>query len=207
MEYLSTGSLGRFEGFLAALWQSAFIIVGPEYLGACAGEVQQPRKTLTAAFKQVYWRFVLFFVLGALCVGIVLPANDATLNSVLGRGETSSGASSPFVIAMKNLGVGVLPHIANALLFTTVYSAGNCYVYTASRSLHSLVVNGHAPQFLRKTTRNGVPIYCLGVAMAFACLAFLRMGSSSQQVLIWYVSVPAILIFLCRTIPHLAHTY
>lgn len=29
-EYVTTGSLGKFEGFLAALWKAAFTIVGPE---------------------------------------------------------------------------------------------------------------------------------------------------------------------------------
>lgn len=31
-EYVTTGSLGRFEGFLAALWKAAFTIVGPGML-------------------------------------------------------------------------------------------------------------------------------------------------------------------------------
>lgn len=32
-EYLDTGSLGKFEGFLAALWSASFTVVGPEYIG------------------------------------------------------------------------------------------------------------------------------------------------------------------------------
>lgn len=31
-EHLTTGSLGRFEGFLAALWSASFTVVGPEYI-------------------------------------------------------------------------------------------------------------------------------------------------------------------------------
>lgn len=31
-EYLSTGSLGRFQGFLACLWSASFCVVGPEYI-------------------------------------------------------------------------------------------------------------------------------------------------------------------------------
>ena len=185
VEYLSTGDLGRFRGFLAALWQAAFIIVGPEYLGACAGEVQRPRSTLKAAFRQVYWRFLLFFVLGAFCVGVVLASNDKTLVRVLSSGETGTGASSPFVIAMNNMGITVLPHIANALLLTTVYSAGNCYVYTTSRSLYGLATSGHAPKVFLKMTKNGVPIYSLIVSIAFGCLSYLKLGSGTAQVLTW----------------------
>jgi hypothetical protein len=29
-EYRTTGSLGRFEGFLAGLWSASFTVVGPE---------------------------------------------------------------------------------------------------------------------------------------------------------------------------------
>ncbi|KAJ3948526.1 uncharacterized protein N0V96_002781 [Colletotrichum fioriniae] len=138
VEYIDEGDLGRFHGFLAALWQAAFTIVGPEYLATVAGEAQRPRTTMKAAFKSVYWRFGIFFVGGALCVGIVLPANDPTLLSVLSSGETGTGAASPFVIAMKNMNVGVLPHFVNALLLTSIYSAGNAYVYCSSRSLYGL---------------------------------------------------------------------
>ncbi|PYI02211.1 hypothetical protein BO78DRAFT_390474 [Aspergillus sclerotiicarbonarius CBS 121057] len=189
VEYISTGDLGRFQGVLAALWQAAFTIVGPEYLACVAGEAQQPRKTLKTAFKSVYWRFGVFFIGGAFCVGIILPANDPTLLRVLGAGDTGTGASSPYVIAMTNMGIEVLPDLVNALLFTSIYSAGNAYVYTTSRSLHGLAQNGHAPKFFRKCTKDGVPIYCLAVALAFACLSFLKLGSGSVQVLTWLTNL------------------
>ncbi|PWY87285.1 AAT family amino acid transporter [Aspergillus sclerotioniger CBS 115572] len=189
VEYTSTGDLGRFQGFLAALWQAGFTIVGPEYLACVAGEAQHPRKTLKSAFKSVYWRLGVFFIGGALCVGIILPANDPTLLRVLGDGDTGTGASSPYVIAMTNMGVEVLPDLVNALLFTSIYSAGNAYVYTTSRSLHGLAQNGHAPKLFRKCTKDGVPIYCLAVALAFACLSFLKLGSGSVQVLTWLTNL------------------
>ena len=31
-EYITTGTLGRFEGFLACVWSAAFCVVGPEYV-------------------------------------------------------------------------------------------------------------------------------------------------------------------------------
>ncbi|KZF24971.1 AAT family amino acid transporter [Xylona heveae TC161] len=184
VEYLATGDLGRFEGFLAALWQACFTIVGPEYLATVAGEAQQPRKTLKKAFKSVYWRFGVFFIGVALCVGIVLPANDPTLSSVLSGGKGSgTGGASPFVIAMVNMKIEVLPHIVNALLCTSTYSAGNAYVYCATRSLYSLAQTGQAPKFLRKTSKNGIPIYCLAIVLGFACLAYLKLSSGSVKVL------------------------
>lgn len=127
-EYVTTGTLGRFEGFLGAFFEAAFTVVGPEYISMVSGEAIYPRRTIKQAFKTVYWRFGIFFIGGALCVGIVLPYNDPTLNDLLNSGNTGTAAASPYVIAMQNLGVKVLPDITNALMVTSIFSAGNSYV-------------------------------------------------------------------------------
>jgi yeast amino acid transporter len=122
------GSLGRFEGFLGAFFQASFTCVGPEYVAMVAGEAIYPRKTIKTAFKTMYFRFGLFFILGALCVGIVLPYNDKTLNDLLSSGSTGTGAASPYVIAMKNMGIKVMPDLTNALMVTSIFSAGkSCF--------------------------------------------------------------------------------
>lgn len=128
-EYVTTGPLGRFEGFLGAFFQASFTIVGPEYVSMVAGEAIYPRITIKTAFKTMYWRFAIFFIGGALCVGIVLPYNDPTLSKLLNGGNTGTAASSPYVIAMQNLGITVLPDLTNALMVTSIFSAGNSYVY------------------------------------------------------------------------------
>lgn len=127
-EYVTTGTLGKFEGFLGAYFQASFTIVGPEYISMVAGEAIYPRITIKQAFKTVYWRFGCFFILGALCVGIILPYDDPTLAALLNGGNTGTAASSPYVIAMQNLGISVLPDITNALMVTSIFSAGNSYV-------------------------------------------------------------------------------
>ena len=115
MEYLDTGALGRFEGFLGALWSAAFTVVGPEYISMVAAEAKRPRIYIKNAFKTVYLRFGIFFVGGALFVGIVCSARDPSLEKVV-SGETSgsSAAASPYVIGMQNMGISVFPSIVNA---------------------------------------------------------------------------------------------
>lgn len=184
-EYLSTGSLGRFEGFLACLWSASFCIVGPEYISMAAAETQRPRTYIKTAFKTVYWRFGIFFIVGSLTVGVLVPYNDKTLLSIL-AGDTSgagTAAASPYVIAMGNLGINILPSIVNALLCTSIFSAGNTYTYCATRSLYSLALQGHAPKFLRKCTKHGVPIYCFAITMIFPLLSFLSVSKGSSKVL------------------------
>lgn len=124
----STGDLGRFEGFLACLWSAAFCIVGPEYISIVAAEAKRPSVYIKAAFKTVYWRFGIFFIMGALCVGVVLPYDDPKLRAIyFGNGTKGTAASSPYVIAMTNMGIKILPDIVNALMLTSIFSAGNTY--------------------------------------------------------------------------------
>lgn len=190
-EYHSTGSLGRFEGFLGALWSASFTVVGPEYISMVAAEAVRPRIYIKQAFKTVYWRFGMFFILGALCVGIVIPYNDPILVAILAgdKGGGGTAAASPYVIAMDNLGIKVLPHITNALMFTSIFSAGNTYTYCSIRSLYGLALEGRAPRFLTKCTKRGVPIYCFCVVMLFPLLSFLQVSNSSAQVLTWLVNL------------------
>jgi amino acid transporter len=122
-EHLDTGALGRFHGFMGALGSAVFTVVGPEYLSMVAGEAERPRTYLKAGFKTVYWRFGFFFIGGALACGIILPYNEPQLDAA-GSG-TADG--SPYVIAMQLMGIDVLPHVVNALLCTSIFSAGNAY--------------------------------------------------------------------------------
>ncbi|KAE8420877.1 amino acid permease/ SLC12A domain-containing protein [Aspergillus pseudocaelatus] len=187
-EYSSNGSLGRFEGFLGALWIAVFTCVGPEYIAMISAEAKHPRIYVKKAFQTVYWRFCVFFIGGALCVGILVAHNDPTLVEAISSGKSGS-AASPYVIAMKNMGIKVLPDLVTALMITSVFSAGNTYTYAATRALHSLAVAGRAPRFFAKTTKKGIPIYSFLVVMAFACLAFLQLSGSAMQVLNWLISL------------------
>ncbi|OAA70381.1 Amino acid/polyamine transporter I [Cordyceps fumosorosea ARSEF 2679] len=189
-EYISTGAKGRFEGFLGALWSASFAVVGPEYISMVAAEAKRPRIYIKTAFKTIYWRFGLFFFGSALAVGIVLACDNPTLVNVqLGDGGSSDAGASPYVIAMEAMGIQVLPHIVNALMLTSIFSAGNTYTYCATRSLYGLALEGRAPAFLRKCNSRGVPIYCFFVVMCFPFLSFLQVGSGSAIVVTWFVDL------------------
>ncbi|KAG5645584.1 hypothetical protein DXG03_005722 [Asterophora parasitica] len=135
-----------------------------------AGEAEHPRKNMPRAFYSVFYRLTAFFVIGSLCIGIVVPYNDPDLLNALSNARPGAG-SSPYVIAMEHLHIKVLPHIVNALILTAVFSAGNSYVYCASRTLLGLALEGKAPKFMTKCTKNGVPIYCVGL-VNYAIISF-----------------------------------
>ncbi|CAG9941779.1 unnamed protein product [Clonostachys rosea f. rosea IK726] len=189
-EYITKGDLGRFEGFLAALWSASFTVVGPEYISMVAAEAKRPSVYIKAAFKTVYFRFCIFFVVGALAVSVVVPYNDPVLyNIYFGDGAGGSAAASPYVIAMSNMGIGVLPHLVNFLILTSIFSAGNTYTYCATRTLYGLALDGRAPKVLRYCNKKGVPVYCFMVVMLFPFLSFLQVSNGSAKVLSWLTTI------------------
>ncbi|KAK0476032.1 general amino acid permease AGP2 [Armillaria novae-zelandiae] len=190
VEYQKTGSAGRFLGFLSCLLQAVFTMCGPEFVSMTAGEAENPRTTLPRTFKGVYTRVTTFFILGALSVGILLPYSDPNLQLALSDPKPGAG-SSPYVIAMQNMNIPVLPHIVNALIMLSIFSAGNSYVFCASRTLYGMALQRRLPRFLTRCTRNGVPIYFVGIAILVALLAFLQVSNDTSKVLEWFVSLTA----------------
>jgi amino acid transporter len=187
-ELYKTGSLGRFLGFLQCLIQASFTIAGPDYVSMAAGEAENPRKVMPKAYKSVFYRLTVFFVLGSLAVGILVPHNDQELKEAFSNGLPGA-AASPYVIAMKRLKIRVLPDIVNSMVLASAFSAGNSYVYCSSRSLFGLALEGKAPRFLTKCTKQGVPIYCVGVTLVIALLSFLQVSNNAAIVLQWFVSL------------------
>lgn len=153
-----------------------------------AGEVENPRKVLPKAFNAVFYRLTAFFVLGSLAVGILVPYTDQELRDAFEKGLPGA-AASPYVVAMNRLNIPVLPHIVNSMVLTAAFSAGNSYVYCASRSLYGLALEGKAPKFFLKCTKKGVPIYCVILVLLIALLSFLQVNNSAGVVLQWFVNL------------------
>ncbi|KAL5363959.1 amino acid permease-domain-containing protein [Aspergillus floccosus] len=187
-EYYKTGDLGRWLGFLACLIQASFTIAGPDYVSMAAGETIDPRRVLPKTYNGIFYRLTAFFVLGTLCVGILVPYNDEGLAAAYEKGLPGA-AASPYVIAMDRLQIPVLPHIVNAMVLLAAFSAGNSYVYCASRSLYGLALDRKAPRIFTKCTKSGVPIYSVAVVLLIALLAFLQVSNSSSVVLNWFVNL------------------
>lgn len=182
------GNLGRWLGFLQSLIAAAFTIAGPDYVSMAAGEAENPRVVMPRAFNAVFYRLTTFFILGSLCVGILVPYNDETLIAAF-KDSKPGAAASPYVVAMDRLGIKVLPHIVNAMVLTAAFSAGNSYVYCASRSLYGLALEGKAPKLLSTCNKQGVPVYCVGIVLLFSLLSFMQLSSSASVVLNWFVSL------------------
>jgi yeast amino acid transporter len=182
------GTLGRFLGFLQCLILASFTIAGPDYVSMAAGEAENPRVIMPRAFNAVFYRLTTFFVLGSLAVGILVPYNDAEMVAAFSAGKPGA-AASPYVVAMNRLQIRVLPDIVNAMVLTAAFSAGNSYVYCASRSLFGLALEGKAPRLFTRCNRLGVPYNAVLLVLAISLLSFLQVSNNAAIVLQWFVSL------------------
>lgn len=96
---------------------------------------------------------------------------------------------SILIPAQRNLKINGLPHLVNALLCTSIFSAGNTYTYCATRTLHGMAVTGRAPKIFRYTTKQGVPLFAFLLVMIFPCLSFLQVSNGSSKVLNWLINL------------------
>lgn len=181
-------SAGYFQGFLACVIQASFTIAGSEYISMLAGEVKLPRKVLPKAFKQVFVRLTFLFLGSCLCIGIVCSPNDPDLTAAINESRPGAG-SSPYVIAMNNLQIRILPDIVNIALITAAFSAGNAYTYCSSRTLYGMALDGYAPKIFTRCNKYGVPIYSVGISLLWGLISLLQLNDNSAVVLNWLINL------------------
>lgn len=150
--YIAHGDKGRFLGFFATLVNAAFSYGGVEIVACAAGEADNPRKNIPKACRRVFWRILFFYVLGSLAIGVLVPYNSPKLLSAQDDNEPGA-AQSPWVIAIYDAGIPVLPHIINAVILSSASSSANAFLYSGSRYLYALAQNKQAPQFLLRCTK------------------------------------------------------
>ena len=138
------------------------------------------------AIKRVLFRIGLFYILGTLIIGMLVPYTDPRLDL------NSTAAGSPFVIAIQNAGISGLPHVINAALLTSAWSAASSDLYTSSRALYGLSLSHNAPAIFRWTTRRGLPLPAILTGCAFALLAYMGASSGSGKVFGWFVNMTSI---------------
>lgn len=122
-----------------------FAYGGTEYLGAAAGEAEDPQKELPRAVNSMMWRILLFYMGCIVLFTLLLPHNVYDKNE------------SPFVTFFTAIGIPAAGTIMNIVVMLAAASAINAELYTCGRGLRSLAVSGSAPRFLAGMNRNAVP--------------------------------------------------
>ncbi|GAB1796598.1 MULTISPECIES: amino acid permease [Priestia] len=138
---------GGWSGFFFALSLVVAAYQGVELIGITAGEAKDPKKTLRNAIQSIIWRILIFYIGAIFVIVTVYPWNE--LDSL----------GSPFVSTFAKVGVTAAAGIINFVVITAAMSGCNSGIFSAGRMLYTLGVNGQAPKFFTKISRNGVPIY------------------------------------------------
>ena len=189
-EYLKEGALGRFLGFWKVFIQATFAYGGSEMVVVASGETENPRRNIPKAVRRVFWRILLFYVLALFLVGLCVSSEDPRLLDAIDR-DAPGADQSPFVIAISNAGIKVLPGIINAVVLSSAWSAGNSFFYASTRVLYSAAIDGKTPAFLR-FERFGVPYGCVAMTTALGCLCYLNVNNASAEVFFWFSNLSAV---------------
>lgn len=174
-------ALDHFLGIMSVITQAAFAYQGMEIVAIAASETQNPRRNISKAIRRVFYRILIFYILGVFVAGLIVPSTNSDL--LMGSGFS---AKSPFVIAMQTSGIRVLPAVVNAGFITSAFSAGNSFLFCSSRILYGLALRKQAPQFLTICTKKGVPIVAVLCSSAFAFLSLMNVSSGAETVFNWF---------------------
>ncbi|KAI9311043.1 amino acid permease/ SLC12A domain-containing protein [Dichotomocladium elegans] len=178
-------------GFLSVLLTAGFSFQGTEIVGISAGEAKNPIRTIPRAIRNTFWRIIFFYISTVFLLGVCLPGNDPKLANT----DDSAGTAS-FTLVFEKAGIHVGAHIINAIVLTSVLSAGNSAIYTCSRTLLGLSHDGNAPAILARTNRYGAPYYAvlLSSVVGFGCV-FVSIYSASAA-FNWFLSITSITGFI-----------
>ena len=173
----------------AATWVGVAMVVaysfqGTELVGVAAGESENPRRNVPRAINSVFWRILLFYVLAIFIIGLLLPYTDPQLL----RNDVEDIAVSPFTLVFQHAGLLSAATVMNAVILTSVLSAGNSGMYAATRMLFNMAAEGQAPALFKRLTSNGVPLYALLATTALACLCLFSVVYSPKAVYIWLLN-------------------
>jgi amino acid transporter len=186
--YIASGNSGKFLAYWTAFVRAGFaFITSPELIALAAGETIAPRRNIPKAAGRFVYRLAIFYGLGSFIIGVIVPSDDDRLLS-----PSSNATASPFVIGIQRAGIAGLEHVINAAILTSAWSAGNAFLFSGSRVLYGMALNGEAPKFFGKTTKKGVPWAAVMATWIVGLLAYLNVSSTGAQVFTWFSNISTI---------------
>jgi len=146
------GAMGFFAGFQIAV----FAFVGIELVGTTAAETKNPERNLPRAINSIPVRIIVFYVLALIAIMAVTPWREVVANK------------SPFVELFVLAGLPAAAGIINFVVLTSAMSSANSGVFSTSRMLYGLAMDGDAPGKFGALSRRAVPSN--GLIFSCVCL-------------------------------------
>ncbi|MEH7119970.1 amino acid permease [Neobacillus vireti] len=182
---------GGVMSILGIFFIAGFSFQGTELVGIAAGESEEPEKNVPKAIRQVFWRILLFYIVAIAVIGLIIPYTSPNL---LG-GDVDAIAVSPFTLVFKKVGIAFAASVMNAVILTSVLSAGNSGLYASTRMLWSMAKDGQAPKFLQRLNTRGIPMNALVLTTIIGGFAFLT-SIFGDQVYTWLLNASGLTGFI-----------
>ena len=162
-----------------------FSMVGAEVATIAAAETPDPERAVQRATNAVAARIAIFFVGSVFLLVVILPWNSV------------QAGSSPYVAALKQMGIPGADHLMNAVVLTAVLSCLNSGLYSASRVLFVLAAQREAPAQMVKVSRRGVPYIAIVCSSVVGFLCVIMAGVAPGTVFLFLLnSSGAIVLFV-----------
>ncbi|WP_343101587.1 amino acid permease [Romboutsia sp. MSSM.1001216sp_RTP31141st1_G3_RTP31141_220114] len=175
---------GGIKSIFAIFLVAGFSFQGTELIGVAAGESENPEKTIPRAIKSIFWRILIFYLGTIIVLGAIIPFTQAGVSE------------SPFTMVFEKAGIAGAASLMNAVILTSVLSAGNSGMYASSRMLHSMAKDGLAPKLFAKTNKRGVPVNALILTTIVASFCFLTGVFAESTVYVWLVAASGLAGFI-----------
>ena len=146
------GVMGFFAGFQIAV----FAFVGIELVGTTAAETKNPERNLPRAINSIPLRIIMFYVCALIAILAVTPWRDVVADK------------SPFVELFVLAGLPAAAGIINFVVLTSAASSANSGVFSTSRMLFGLALDGDAPSKFKNLSKRAVPSN--GLIFSCTCL-------------------------------------
>ncbi|RCI09367.1 hypothetical protein L249_3760 [Ophiocordyceps polyrhachis-furcata BCC 54312] len=190
------------RGFCSVFVTAAFSLTGTELVGLAAAETRNPVKSLPGAVKRVFWRIIVFYILGLFFVGLLIPADDPRL---LANKAITDVKASPWVLIGLYAKLKGLDHFMNAIILISVLSIGVSSVYGGSRTLTALAQQGYAPKLFTYIDRSGRPLPAVIVIILTGPLAYVNLSASGPTVFEWLQALSGLAVMFSWAAICLAH--
>ena len=128
--------------------------------------------------RNIFWRILLFYLLSVLILGLNVPYITPGL-------DDKNTRTSPFTIVFQMAGSTAAGSFINAVIMTSVLSAGNHALFAGTRLLYTLAIDKHAPMFFAALNRNQVPWVAVLATSAISILCFGASFIGAGQLWTW----------------------
>ncbi|WP_423890578.1 amino acid permease [Corynebacterium argentoratense] len=179
-------------GVLGVFMIAGFSFQGTELVAVATGEAEDPDRNVPKAIRTVFIRILLFYIGAIAVIGFLIPFTDPRL---LDSAEDNI-AVAPFTLVFDNAGVLAAAAIMNAVILTSILSAGNSGLYASTRMLYALAESGQAPKLFSKLNSRGVPIPALIATTAIGALCFISSLIGDGAAYTWLINASGLAGFI-----------